>query len=446
MSSITPPTDARAGDDASPVRRRAVMSWALWDWGSAAFNAVIVTFVFAPYLTKGVAENATTGSQYLGYALSIAGAIIAIVAPAAGTRADERGRHKFWLGLHTAIVIACMAGMFFVRDSPSYLLLGLVLLSVGSVFFEFAGVSYNSLLVRVSSRTNVGKISGFGWGMGYVGGLVLLALMLVAFILPGTGLFGVGDAGGLRYRAVALAAACWFFVFAIPVMLFVPTLPARPGDVEAKPRGPLGSIIAFFADYKRVVLRIARLWRHDRRTLHFFVASAIFRDGLAAIFSFAGVLAAGSYGFGSSTIIVLGIAANVVAGVGAWIAGPLDDRLGPKLVIVVSLCCLVLGIIPIVASGSSAVFWVMALFLSFFVGPVQASSRSLLARLTAPGHEGENFGLYATTGRAVSFMGPLAFSTAIGIFGFQRAGAVGVGVVLLIGLVIVWPLKVTRTA
>ncbi|WGW12257.1 MFS transporter [Saxibacter everestensis] len=420
--------------------KQAVVSWALWDWGSAAFNAVIITFVFAPYLTKGVAANETDGSAQLGYALSIAGLIIAVIAPAAGTRADVAGRHRFWLGLHTFIVVASMAGMFFVRDSPEYLLLGLILVATGSVFFEFAEVSYNGMLLRIASEKNIGKLSGFGWGMGYFGGLVLLVLMLFAFIQPDVGLLGASDADGLRYRLVAAAAAAWFAIFAIPILITGPKNPPRDDAVEAS--GPLAAVKAFLGDYKRLIRRLGELWREDRRTLHFFLASAIFRDGLAAIFSFAGVLAAGSYGFSASEIIVLGIAANVVAGTGALIGGPLDDRLGSKTVIVAGLLCLIAGTVPIMISENQTVFWVCAMVLSFFVGPVQSSSRTLLARITPAGREGENFGLYATTGRSVSFLGPLAFSTAISIFGFQRAGVLGIAVVLLLGLLIVIPLRV----
>lgn len=420
--------------------RRAVASWALWDWGSASFNAVIVTFVFAPYLTTGVAATEETGSQALGWATAAAGLVIALVAPAAGTRADAGGRHRFWLGFHTFVVVACMAGMFFVEDTPGHLWLGLLLLALGSIFFEFAEVSYNSILLSLSTPATVGRISGFGWGMGYLGGLALLVLLLVTVISPEVGLFGAVDEGGLRYRIVAVLAAVWFALFALPVLVFAPRSPAPAGTGDAAQTaardrpGPRGALRLFLADYRRLIRRIVRMWREDRLTLHFLVASAVFRDGLAAIFAFAGVLAAGSYGLTASEVIMLGVAANVSAGIGAIAAGWIDDRLGSARVIVTGLICLILGTVPIAVSDSPAVFWAAAVFMCLFVGPVQSSSRAYLARITPPEAAGENFGLYATTGRAVSFLGPVMFATSIALLGYQRAGALGIALVLMVGL------------
>jgi UMF1 family MFS transporter len=221
------------------VDYRAIGSWTLWDWGSASFNAVIVTFVFAPYLTSGVAATEEAGSQALGWSTAAAGLVIALVAPAAGTRADASGKHRFWLGFHTCVVVGCMAAMFFVKDSPSHLWLGLVLLAVGNVFFEFAEVSYNSILLSISTPQNVGRISGIGWGMGYLGGLALLVLLLVTVISPEVGLFGAVDEDGFRYRIVAVMAAAWFLLFALPVLFLAPPSPVAAGD--ATPQQEAGS-------------------------------------------------------------------------------------------------------------------------------------------------------------------------------------------------------------
>lgn len=427
--------------------RRAVASWALWDWGSASFNAVIVTFVFAPYLTTGVAATEEAGSQALGWATAAAGLVIALVAPAAGTRADAGGRHRFWLGFHTFVVVACMAAMFFVEDTSGHLWLGLVLLALGNVFFEFAEVSYNSILLSVSTPSTVGRISGIGWGMGYLGGLALLVLLLFTVINPEVGWFGAVDEDGLRYRIVAVLAAAWFAVFALPVLFFAPRSPVPSGSEDsgqAAARGQSGlfsSIRLFLADYRRLIRRIVRMWREDRLTLRFLIASAVFRDGLAAIFAFAGVLAAGSYGLSASEVIMLGVAANVSAGIGAIAAGWIDDRVGSSAVIITGLVCLIAGTVPIAVSDSPTVFWAAAVFMCLFVGPVQSSSRAYLARITPPEEAGENFGLYATTGRAVSFLGPVMFASAIALLGYQRAGALGIALVLVVGLFLFWSLR-----
>ncbi|RBP66960.1 UMF1 family MFS transporter [Brevibacterium sanguinis] len=429
---VPPPPSSRPSPPASSRSR--ILSWALWDWGSASFNAVIITFVFTPYLTKGVAASEESGSSALGWSMAAAGLVIALVAPAVGTRADAGGRHRMWLGIHTSIVVLSMLGLFFVRDSPEYLWLGLLLIAVGSVFFEFAEVSYNGIMVRITRPDNVGRVSGFGWGMGYVGGLVLLVLLLVLVIQPEVGILGAADEGGLRFRIVAALSALWFAVFALPVLFTAP----GPESTSTATDNP---VRAFLSDYAALVRRLVRMWREEHQTLRFFIASAVFRDGLAAIFAFAGVLAAGSYGFSASEIIVLGVAANIAAGTGAMIAGVFDDRFGPKPVIIAGLIVILLGGLPILFSEERAVFWACALILSFCVGPVQASSRSFLARITPPESAGENFGLYATTGRAVSFLGPAMFAVSISVFGFQRAGVLGILLVLLLGLILIIPVR-----
>ncbi len=411
--------------------RRAVLSWALWDWGSAAFNAVIVTFVFSVYLTNAVAADPDSGSSALGLALGIAGAVIAVVAPVTGARSDRGGRRRLTLGVMTMLVVACTAGLFFVRDDPSYLVFGLVLLALGTVFSEFAGVNYNAMLLAISSPATLGRVSGFGWGMGYFGGLVALVVVLFAFVQPEVGLFGVTSEGGLNIRAVALFSALWFLVFALPVMRYGPEAPALPPEQR----------LGLAASYRALGRRIATMWREERPTLHFLAASAVYRDGLAAVFTFGGVLAAGTFGFSATEVIYFAVAANVVAGIGAVLAGPIDDRVGARTVIIVSLVSILLAGVPLLISGATAAFWACGLVISFFVGPVQSASRTLLARLTPPGREGETFGLYATTGRAVSFLGPLAFGGFVALFGAQRWGMAGILLVLAAGLALFLPLR-----
>ncbi|HEX6196628.1 MAG TPA: MFS transporter [Jiangellaceae bacterium] len=411
--------------------RRAVISWALWDWGSAAFNAIILTFVFTVYLTDEVAETPERGSQALGVAFAVAAVVIALLAPLTGQRADIGGRRRLWLGVHTGIVVVCIAGLFFIRDDPAYLLPGLVLIGVAAVFAEFAGVNYNAMLVQVATKATIGRVSGFGWGMGYFGGLVALTIVLFAFILPEVGLFGVTSEDGLNVRAVALFAAAWFAVFAIPVVIAVPEAPASGEPIRR-------SIIASYAALGR---RLAQLWREDRRTLWFLGASAIYRDGLAAVFTLGGVIAAGTFGFSAAEIIAFAIAANLTAGIGAVAGGRLDDRLGPKNVIVGSLLVVVLLGGTLVALTSKAAFWACGLTLAAFVGPTQSASRTFLARIVPQEREGEAFGLYATTGRAVSPLAPLAFGGFIALFGSQRAGMAGIVLVLLAGLLAILPVR-----
>ena len=415
--------------------RGRVLAWGLWDWGSSAYNAVILTFVFSVYLTDAVGRGLPgpiDAGAWLGYAIGAAGLLIALAAPVLGRRADAAGRRKRSTGVWTALTVATMAGLFAVREDYHWLWLGLVLLALGSIFFELASVSYNAMLVQVSTPSTIGRISGFGWSMGYFGGIVQLLGIYVALIAGTGGALGVSTADGFNIRLVALIAALWFAVFAIPLLVVVPELP--PTDPDAVRLGVVGS-------YRKLVTDLRELYRTSPHTVYFLGASALFRDGLAAVFTFGAVLAVTVYGIDKGDVLIFGVVANVVSAAGALTGGALEDRIGPKTVIVISLVGLLLaGVVLLFVSGP-AMFWIFGLFLTLFVGPAQSSSRTFLARLAPPGREGQLFGLYATTGRAVSFIAPTLFGVAITVFGAQRAGIVGILVVLAAGLVALAPVR-----
>jgi len=452
---------ASAYANGETVPRGRVTAWALWDWGSAAFNAVVTTFVFSTYLASGAflspelaalpddaparvigeAQNASV----VGVALTIAGVLIALIAPVLGQRSDGSGRRKFWLAINTGVVVLAMIAMFFVAPGQEYLVLGATLLAVGNVFFEFAGVNYNAMLVQVSTPRTLGRVSGYGWGMGYIGGIVLLLLLLVLFIgdtlgVPDGGLLGLPtdvDGGVLSVRVAIVVAALWFAIFAIPVLLAVPEIPASARQNR----------VGFFGSYRVLAQTIGSLAKRNPQVLLFLAASAVFRDGLAGVFTFGAIIAAQVFGFSFGEVLTFGVAANVVAGIGTFVGGWLDDKVGAKAVISVSLIGLVVaGTAVLFLGDAKGGFWICGLFLCLFVGPVQSASRGLLARITPPGREGELFGLYATTGRAVSFLAPGLFALFVSVTGDTRFGILGIVLVLLAGLLLMLPVKVTQTA
>lgn len=443
--------------------RRTVLAWSLWDWGSAAFNAVVTTFVFTRWITSSafvdpvVVDAAEAGgdgstaqavldsvlaqhSTWLGWGVAAAGLTIALLAPVLGSRSDRSGRRRLWLAINTAVVVVLMAAMFVITPDPAALelnlVLGIVLLALGNIFFELASVSYNAMLAQVSTPATVGKISGLGWGAGYLGGIVLLLVLFTGFINPDVGWFGVTGEDGLNIRVAVLVSALWFAVFAIPVLRTVPEVPAEP-DESAGDRPSIAE------SYRRLAADVVALWRADRRTVWFLLSSAVFRDGLAGVFTFGGIIASVSFGFSASEVIVFAIVANVVAGLTTIAAGYVEDRVGAKAVIVTALAgMLVAGTVVLVLhDGGGRVFWIFGLLLCVFVGPAQSASRALLARLTPVGREGEMFGLYATTGRAASFLAPAAFAVSITVFGGQHWGVLGLLVVLAAGLALLLPVK-----
>ncbi|MGW5923100.1 MFS transporter [Nocardia fluminea] len=425
--------------------RGQVLAWGLWDWGSSAFQAVTLTFVFSVYLTDKVGADlpgSTPASAWLGWALAGAGLIVALTAPVCGQYFDAVGSRKRALATLTALTVGAMSLMFFVRDDYHDLWLGLALLAFASATFELAGVPYNAMMRQVSTPATVGRVSGFGWAMGYFGGIVLLLICYAGFLAGDgdtRGLLAMPTDQGLNVRLVIVLAAVWFTVFALPVLFAVPEMPRTGADPGAAKVGFLGS-------YRVLVRDVRELWSQDRHTVYFLLASAVFRDGLAGVFTFGGVLAVTVYGFADADVLLFGIAANVVAGLAAVVAGRFDDRIGPKRVIVSSLVgMLVCGVALLMVSGST-MFWIFGLALTVFVGPAQASARSFLARLAPPGREGQLFGLYTTTGRAVSFLAPALFGIFVAVFHSDRAGIAGLLVVLAVGLLVLLPVRAPSRA
>lgn len=433
----------------APVRRGQVLAWASWDWGSAAFNAVMTTFVFTVYLTSKAFGGEDHASAVLGACLGAAGLGIALLAPVSGQRSDAGGRRKLWLGIHTGVVALLTGLCFFAYPRPEFLLYGASLIAAGHVFSELAGVNYNAMLEQIATPKTIGRISGLGWSAGYLGGIVALLLVLALFVQPAFGWFGASTEESLNIRLVAVFSMLWIIAFSLPVLFAVPEVPRRR---TAK--------LGIIASYGLLFRRIRAIWATSPHTIYFLLASAIFRDGLAAVFTFGGVIAAGTFGFTLSQVIFFAIFGNVVAALGAIAGGFLDDRVGPKRVIAGSLIGLLVAGTSILVLGNAShqiggftwsgtlTFWVFGLFLCLFVGPAQSAARAYLARLAPDGEAGELFGLYATTGRAVSFLAPSLFSLCITIATpfvaagqAQRWGILGIMVVLLAGLLVLLPVR-----
>jgi MFS transporter, UMF1 family len=393
--------------------RRIVAAWGLWNAGASAYHSVILTFVFAVYLT-GTVGRGLPAEAWLGYAVGAAGLVIGAVAPAVGRRVDETGRPVRITALFTVLTALAAAALVVVRPERGWLVPGLVLLALGLVFYELATVPYNALLRRVTTPETLGRVSGLGWSMGYVGGVALLLVVLIGFV-------GAGLPDGWNIRLVGPLTAVWFLVLAIPLLVTV--------------RDPAPTPFAGRGTYRRLWADLRELYAQDRALLRFLVASALYRDALMAIAAFGGIVAVTVYGLDAAEVPLFGIVASVVAALGALLGGVAEDRWGPRPVIVASLLSmLALGGAILVGSGVPT-YWVLGLAISLFNGPVQSSSRTLVARIAPPGHEGRIFGLYTAVGRAAAFLAPWLFGTFVAVTGSPRAGIAGILVVLVAGTV-----------
>jgi UMF1 family MFS transporter len=390
----------------------------------------MISFVFSVYVTGTVAGDSARGQTTWADAQTLTGLVLALLAPLMGAWADRSRNRRAMLTVATLLVIVCIAGGWFVRPHPEYLTLGVGLLAVAAVISEIGAVFYNGMLLQISDKTNIGRVSAIGWGAGYLGGVLCLVMVLFGFVLNG-GLLGLPRTDLVNIRAVALFAAAFMLVFCLPVMLW------GPNRAEVRDRESFGVLTA----YRDIGRRIGRMWRDERGLLHFLIASAVFRDGLVAVFSFGGVIAAASYGFSQTEVIYFGLAANVIALAGTWGLSGLDDRFGPRWVIIGALLVMIVAGFVLIAVHTSVSFWVCGLVISSQVGLVQSASRTLLARIAPPGEENETFGLYATTGRVASFIAPALVGLFTRLLGVDW-GILGIVATLALGLAIFAPLRI----
>lgn len=425
----------------TPERLRAAV-WILWDCGSSGLGAVVVTFVFSVYLTNSVGQGMSAGAaptSWLGRALAVAGVTVAALAPLIGVWVAAPQRRRAALATFTGAAAALTCAMSLIRDEPKYLAPGLVLLAATAACGDLANVPYNAMLRQVSTPATAGRISGLGYAAGYAGNVALLLLIYAGFMAGAgeeRGVLGLPVHAGGNVRAAMVLAAVWLMVFTLPLLL---TAHRFPVPAESPP-----PVTGLFDGYRRLWADIVGEWRRDRNLVYYLLASAIFRDGLTGVFTFGAVLGVAVYGLSGSDVLIFGMAACVVAALGALAGGVLDGRLGSKTVIVGSLTAIIAtGSVLMAASGPRA-FWVCGLVLCLFIGPAQSSARTLLLHMAPDGKEGVAFGLYTMTGRAVAFLAPWLFSVFVDVFGTDRAGLGELATVLALGLAAMLAVRVRR--
>lgn len=413
--------------------KKAILSWCLYDWANSAYPTIITTFIFGTYFTKAVAETPEIGTAQWGMAMGVAGLAAALISPVLGAIADRGGRRKPWLAVFTAIAVIGCALLWYTRPDPSDVVWALVLVAVTGVAFEFGMVFYNAMLPELVGPDRVGRVSGWGWGIGYLGGLTCLVVALFGFVQTETPLFGVSTEQAGHIRATTLLTAAWFALFAIPLFLFTPDRASSGVTPAAAIRDGLATLAGTLRGIRNYI-----------PILRFLLARMLYADGLVTLFAFGGIYAAGTFGMDFGEVVQFGIALNVTAGLGALAFAWADDRFGAKPVIVISLAAMIVLGSAALAVESKAAFWVVGVTLGIFVGPAQAASRSMMARLAPPDMRTEMFGLYALSGKATSFLGPLAFGGATLAFDSQRAGMATIVIFLALGLLLLLPVREPR--
>lgn len=402
--------------------RKAVWGWCLYDWANSAFPTVVQTFVISTWFTQAVAVSKETGTAQWGWAMAASGLAIAGLSPFLGAVADRSGRRTWWVAAFTAGMCAATGLIWWVRPQPGDALMCLALVAAGTACFEIATVFYNALLPAVAVRERIGRVSGWAWGLGYLGGLACLVAVLFGLIKAEPPPFGLDPAAGETVRAAAVLVALWMAVFSIPFLLWV-----------KDPRGAGGGLGPAIRDALPNLVRAVRRWPPASKVGRFLLARMFYTDGLNTLFAFGGVYAAGTFGMPLSQVIVFGIALNVTAGLGAGVSGWLDDAFGPKAVVLVSVAAIAAIGLALVLTESVAAFWALGLLLGVFLGPAQAASRNYMARIAPPEDLNACFGLYALSGKVTAFAGPAVLALVTDATQSQRAGMATILIFLTTG-------------
>jgi UMF1 family MFS transporter len=342
--------------------------------------------------------------------VSISAVLTALVSPIFGAAADRGGSRKKFLAIASIISIVATAALAFIRPGMTNgVLIALILVVIADMSFEVGNVFYNAFLPSIASPERIGRVSGYGWGLGYVGGMVCMIVALVGFVQPEHPWFGMSKEVGWNIRATNLLVAGWFLVFALPLFLNVPETRRTPAKLSVKETfQELGQTVRNMRKYSEVV--------------KFLIARVIFNDGLVTIFAFGGIYAQGTFGMQFSDLIIFGIVLNISSGVGAFAFGLLDDKIGGKKTIMVTIIALACTTAIAVWAPDRTWFWVAGILLGIFVGPNQSASRSLMGRFVPEKHQSEFFGFFAFSGKATAFLGPFLLGKVTRIFDSQRAG------------------------
>ncbi len=407
-----------------------VIAYCLFDFANSAFTTIVVTFVFATYFAQAVAITPEVGVGQWSLAMSAAGIVIAILSPFAGAIADQTGRRKAWIFVLSVMCVAATAALWLVRPDPQDTRLALALVVIATIGFEMGMLFYNSLLPTIVPPERIGRLSGWAWGVGYMGGLVALMIALFGLVQASPAPFGLGGIPAGPVRATSVLVALWFVVFATPLFLFVRE-PRHAPFVK-------GAIVT--RGLRQVADSIAHARKH-RNVFRYLIAGMIYSDAVSTIFTLGGVYAGVTFGLKTDQIILLGIALNVTAGAGAFLGGWADDRLGPKRTISLSLIALIVTASATVLAQTVTQFWIAALCMSTFFGPVQAASRTLMARLAPEDIRTEMFGLFALSGKVTAFVGPAVVGWVTLATGSTRIGMATVVIFLLIGLLLLRRVK-----
>lgn len=377
----------------SSSRRRWL--WYLYDVGNSSYAAVVILAIYAAYF-KGHVVGGVEGSRLWGISVGIAMLVVALISPVLGVIADHTGNKKRFLGYFTALSVACTAMLYFVQKGD--ILLGMVLFILAEIGYRGGQVFYNSLLPEVADQEEIGRVSGNGWAIGLLGGIVCLFIVLALVTL---------NEGTWIVRISLVITAIYFAVFAAPLFLWF----QERGSGKTLDRGKNVISIAF-----QKLQHTFRSVQDHREFVKYIIAFLIYNDGILMAINFAAIFGAVMFGLDQQQIILFMILIQFTSVIGAYISGWIADKRSGKISLIIFLLLMIGSVAGLFVVETVAGFYVIGGIAGLALSSVQAVSRAMVGALAPPGRSAEFYGFFAVAGRTSSFIGPT-------IYGFVAAEA-----------------------
>ena len=443
---------------AEPVSKKGIWGWMFFDWAAQPFFTVVTTFIFGPYVVSRMVDDPTMGQAAWAWGVAIAGLFIAILSPILGSIADKTGPRKPWIVAFAAVKIVSLILLWNAAPGSSIVWV-LALFILATVAAEFSIVFNDSMMPSLVSTKQVGRVSNVAWALGYAGGLIVLFIILLFMAAnPDSGLtllgaepiFGLDPAQAEGDRATAPLSAIWYLVFILPMLMFTPDLGEKASSISAAVKNGV-------KDLKETLIDA----RSQPGIFRFLISRMIYQDGVNALVALGGTFAAAMFGWSITELGIFGIILNLVAIPCCLLAAWLDPTLGSKKLVIISIVLLIIATVGIVSTtptstlfgvfsfevasgsglfstGAEKAYILYGILIGAAFGPVQASSRSYLARSVHPSQSGRFFGLYAFAGRATSFLAPATVGFVTYASGSATMGMATLLIFFIVGLAVLW--------
>jgi UMF1 family MFS transporter len=400
-------------------------SWSVYDWANSAWSAIIITFIFAEYFVNVLAPDKDLGTLYWTWTIGLSSLVAALLSPILGSISDQSQRSKYWLILSTFIYSFIAFSFWFAQPKGMDLFLIIFLLFIGNISYEISQIFYNGQLKLITTENNYAKLSGFAWGLGYAGTVIIFIIYYGIFLLPEDPIFTLDKTTYENIRISFPITGAWILIFSLP--LFISFKDPKSDTITSKfnIKKSFNQIIITFKDLRKY-----------KNIIWFLIARLFYMDGINAIFAVAAIYATIVFGMSTTDIIMLGIGTNIAAGIGSWVFSFIENKIGSKNIIVFSLICIFIISFAILLINQKNTFIILAICLSTFFGPIQSASRVYFAKFIPDEKKYEFFGFYSFSGKVTSFIGPILYGTITYTFSSPKLGMASLLVLFAVGLLL----------